>query len=270
MSIKPRLIYDNFWRKGTALTPSSEDAKHPLTDTQVDTLSMYWKAANKTAPMTLPINLGPAKEIDFVAILGHNFEDIGGDITIYFEGDDDDTFATVNLVTKTIPYNATNIFEFFTAFTRSHVQLRVEKGAGDFDTEPQVATILCGKYSEFNRRPIKGFKPGKEDITSLEESDARVIFAQPKVILNEYGYAFEALDGITKNIILAFLEECGKHRAFVWCTDHTAPNTNSYLVRNSEISYPVFQYPPAAGSPEAVGAANEGWWNWRLAMKEIA
>ena len=255
MIIYPRLIYDNFWRKGTALTLSSEDPKHPLTDTQIDTLSMYWKAGDLVAPATLPNNLG-AKEVDFVAILGHNFADIGSGVTIYFEGDDDDTFATGNLVTKTIAYNATNIFQFFTAFTRSHVQLRLEKAAGNFDTHPQVAAILCGKYTELNRRPQKGYTLGKDDITEIEESDSRVIFAQERTPLNEYRYIFEALDDTTKTAVLAFLEECRKNRGFVWCADYTAANANSFWVRNSEIVHPVFQYP--------------NFWNWEISMREIA
>ena len=66
MTIYPRLIYDNFWRKGTMLTPSSEDSKHPATDTQIDTLEMYWQASAVNEAVILPNNLCGAKEINFV------------------------------------------------------------------------------------------------------------------------------------------------------------------------------------------------------------
>lgn len=251
MTIYPRLIYDNFWRKGTALTASpTADPQHPVSDTQIDTPSMYFKSSAATTPCTIPMDLGSAQEIDFVAILSHN---IDSDAGIIFEGATNNAFDA-DLVSKGITYNATDIFQFFGAFTRRYVRLRLTK-AGGFDAAPQVGTILCGSYSQFNRRPIKGYTLGKEDITEIEESDSRVIFAQEKDVLNEYKYIFEALDDTTKDVILAFLEECRKNRAFVWCIDYRTPNSNSYFVRNSEIIYPVFQYP--------------NFWNWQIAMREI-
>ena len=253
MIIYPRLIYDNFWRKGTMLTPSSEDAKHPATDTQIDTLSMYWKAAVKNEAVTLPNNLGEEREINSVAILGHNIESSG--VVIALEGADDAAFAGSDLVTRILTYNATNIFQYFTAFTKSHVRLRLTKAGGDFTDYPQVATIQCGNYSEFNRRPISGHTPGKDDITEISESDARAVFAQEKVILDTNRYIFEGLDDVTKDIILALLEECGVHKAFIWCTDYSAANTSSLWVRNPELISPVFQSP--------------NFWNWEIMMKEV-
>ncbi|GAH33714.1 unnamed protein product, partial [marine sediment metagenome] len=75
MATKPRLIYDNLWRKGTAM-PSDPvaDPQHPVSDTQIDTKSMYWKSSDKTVlTQLIPMNLGEgAGDINFIAILGHN------------------------------------------------------------------------------------------------------------------------------------------------------------------------------------------------------
>lgn len=256
MTTYPRLIYDNFWRKGgNALAASpTADPQHPVSDTQIDTKSMYFKASAKTSPCTIPMDLGAGtRSINFIAILGHN---IPNGVTIKFQEDDDgDTFPSPT-DTPNFTWQATNIFEFLaTPLTERYVRLHLTNGGSDFATEPQIATILCGKYVEFNRRPIKGYTLGKEDITEIEESDSRVIFAQEKAVLDEYRYMFEGLDDTTKTAILAFLEECRKNRAFVWCTNYKNPNSNSNFVRNSEIIYPVFQYP--------------NFWNWELAMKEI-
>lgn len=252
MTTYPRLIYNNFWRKGTALTASpTADPQHPVSDTQIDTMSMYFKASAKTTPSYIPMNFGAAKEIDFVAILAHN---IDSDATITIEGATNAAFDA-GLVSRTLTYNATNIFEFFTAFTKQYVRIKLVSGNGDFAAEPQIATILCGKYTEFNRRPQKGYTLGKEDITEIEETDSRVIFAQEKEPLNEYRYMFEALNNATEVVILAFLEECRINRGFVWCTNHAAANANSIFVRNTEIIYPVFQYPEV--------------WSWEVAMREI-
>ena len=253
MGAKPRLIYDNLWRKGTALASSPiANPQHPVSDTQIDTLSMFFRASAITSPCTIPMNLLSEKEVNFVAILGHN---IDSDATITLEGDAVSTFDSGAFVSRTLAYNATNIFQFFTAFTKKYVQIKLVSGNGDFSAMPQIATILCGSYSEFNRRPVKGHTPGRDDITEVEETDARVIFAQEKTILNVDRYMFAGLDNTTKDMILAFLKECGIHKAFVWCTDYIVANANSFWVRNSELISPVFQSP--------------NFWNWEITMKEI-
>jgi len=255
MTTYPRLIYNNLWRKGgngIASAPPAE-AQHPVSDTQIDTKSMFWRSSTVGHPFELPMDLGGVKEVNFVAILGHNFADIGSSLTLQFQLADDSGF-TINCETINLDYAADNMFKFFDTYSREFAQLKVDR-AGNFSVKPKVGTILCGKYVEFNRRPQKGYTLGKEDITEIEETDSRVIFAQEKDPLNEYRYIFEALDDTTKTAILAFLEECRKNRGFVWCTDHIAPNANSVFVRNAEIIYPVFQYP--------------GVWSWEIAMREI-
>ena len=255
MTTYPRLIYNNLWRKGGNALVASPPAnpQHPVSDTQIDTKSMYFKASLKTSPCTIPMDLGDGTiDINFIAILGHN---IPSGVTIKFQEDTVWNFPHPT-DTPAFTWQALNIFEFLaTPLTEQFVRLHLTDGGSDFATEPQIATILCGKYVEFNRRPIKGYVLGEEDITEVEETDSRVIFAQEKEPLSEYRYLFEALDTATKTAVLAFLKECRKNRAFVWCMDYTAPNVNSIFARNSEIIYPVFQYP--------------GVWNWEIVMREI-
>jgi len=256
MTIYPRLIYNNLWRKGTAAvsTPAA-DPQHPVSDTQIDTLSMFWKSSNKTTtPHYIPMDLGAgAHSINFVAILGHNIPEAESTITV--EEDNNSDVGSITAETAEFTWQAGNIFQFLAIpLTERYMRVKLVNGGG-FTTAPQIATILFGSYSEFNRRPQKGYILGKEDISEIEETDSRVIFAQEKDTLNEYRYMFEALNNATEAVILAFLEECRKNRGFVWCTDYSAANTSSLFVRNTEIIYPVFQYP--------------NFWNWEVVMREI-
>lgn len=249
---RPRIIYDSVWRKGTALTPSSQDPQHPSTDTQIDTLSMYWKASSKTSPALVPVNLGSAKEIDFVAILAHNIEPSG--VTIKFQGADNAAFDS-GLVTKTLTYNATNIFEFFTAFTKQYVRLRLEKGS-DFTDYPQVATILCSKYFELNRSERAGYERGHEDPSVVEEGDELVIFTQEKPRIEIGSFPFVGISDAVRATILNFIEEVGIHKAFVLCFDYSDANNESMWVRNSEVTIPKW-----------MGVQN--CWAWELRVREI-
>jgi len=258
MTTYPRLIYDNLWRKGgnaiASIPPA--DPQHPVSDTQIDTKSMYWKSSDKdVVTQYIPMDLkAGTRSINFVAILGHNIpEGEGQNITV--EEDNDSDFGSITAETDAFTWQEDNIFEFLaTPLTERYIRVKLVK-TGGFATAPKIATILCGSFVEFNRRPQKGYTLGKDDITEIEESDSRVIFAQEKDPLNEYRYMFEALNNATEGEILLFLEECRKNRGFVWCTDYSAANTSSIFVRNTEIIYPLFQYP--------------GVWSWEIAMREI-
>lgn len=250
---RPRIIYNNLWRKGTAMvsTPTA-DPQHPVSDTQIDTLSMFWKSSNKaTTPTYIPMNLGAgAGAIDFVAILAHN---IDADATITLEHDDASNFPSPTSIP--ITYNATNIFQFFTAFTEQWVRLKLVRGGG-FTVEPQVATILCGSYLELNRSERPGYERGHEDPSEVEEGDELVIFTQEKPRIEIGSFPFEGINDVTQAGIMSFIEEVGIHKAFVLCFDYTDANNESVWVRNSEISHPRWQ-----GVPNC--------WAWELRTREI-
>ena len=260
MGTKTRLIYDNLWRKGTmgtlAVEPllSSEDPKHPATDTQTDTLSMYWKASSNEQIVTIPIDQGTASgmgAIDFVAILAHNIEATG--VVITLEGDDVAAFDGGGFVTRTLTYNPTNIFQFVASFTKQYVRVKLER-AGVFPVLPQIATILCGSYAELNRRFAPIYEIGEEDFSEEEYSDSQVLFSQEKNTLNIRRYSYQALNDASAIEILSMFEECKTIKAFAFCHDHSDPNSNTLWVRNSELI-----------SPEC----RNGVWYWEMAIKEV-
>jgi len=254
MGAKTRLIYNNLWRKGTGLLPASPvaDLQHPVSDTMMDTKSMYFQSSTLGHPLELPMDLGGVKEVDFVAIIGHNFADIGAGLTIQFQLSSAPNFGA-DLETIDLEYAADNIFQFFTAYTRQYVRVKVDR-AGDFAVKPKVPTILCGKYAEFNRRFAPEYEIGEEDFSEFEYSDSQVLFAQEKDSLNIRRYTYQALNTASKDDILAMFKECKTIKAFAFCLDHTAPNTNTLWVRNSELNSPV---------------CRKGVWYWETAIKEV-
>lgn len=247
-----RIIYDNAWRKGTVLTPSSEDFKHPTSDTQVDTKEQHYKASSKTSPCNVPVDLLTAQVIDFVAILGHNFEPSG--VTIQFQGADNSGFSS-GLVTKTLTYNAVDIFEFFTSMTKQYVRVRLTKGS-DFTDFPQFATVICGQAFAPNRNIGKDYAEGSEDYSEKEYSDSHVLFSQEKPILDTGRYPFRGLNDTTRNeIVNLFFKEVGVHKAFVLCFDKDAANTSSWFVMNKELVSPVY--------------VKDNVWTWELSVEEV-
>jgi len=195
MGSKTRLIYDNLWRKGGNALPSDPVAEpqHPVSDTQIDTLSMYWESSDKTTtPTHIEMDLkAGTRSINFIAILGHNIpEGEAGDIT--FEEADADTFAGA-VATSKFTWQSNNMFKFLsTPLTKQYVRLVLVNGGG-FTAKPQVATILCGNYLEFNRRFAPEYEIGEEDFSEMEYSDSQVLFSQQRETLNVRRYSYQAL-----------------------------------------------------------------------------
>jgi len=250
---KTRFIYKNLWRTGTMLTPSSEDPQHPSTDSAIDTKTMFYRASSKSSPCTIPINQGAAPgAIDFVAILAHNIESSG--VVITLEGADNAAFDS-GLVSRTLTYYATNIFEFVTTFTKQYVRLKLVKGAGDFTDYPQVATILCGAYFEPNCNFDWRYIEGDIDPSKIDYSDSMVIFAQEKDEIFRGEYLFASLDDTAVVSAQELITLCGIHKAFVICFDSDNANTQSRLVRLLEVS-----------QPEAIF---HNIWSWNCPIEEV-
>jgi len=249
---KARFIYNNLWREGTPLTASPiADPQHPLADTQIDTLSMYFKASAATTPCTIPMDFGSAQKIDFVAILAHN---IDNDATITIEGADNAAFDS-GLVSRTLTYNATNIFEFFANFTKQYVRIKLVSGNGDFSAAPQVAAVICGSYFEPNCNFDWRYLEGDVDPSEISYSDSMVIFAQEKDEIFRGKYFFASLDDTAIISIQELITLCGIHKAFVICFDSANANTQSLWVRLLEISQPQ--------------AVFHNIWSWNCPVEEV-
>ncbi len=179
--------------------------------------------------------------------------DISDGTTITFEEDTAWNFPTPT-PTAEFTWQATNIFKFLdTPLTEQWVRLKLVK-AGGFDPIPQVATILCGKYAELNRRFAPVYEIGEEDFSEFEYSDSQVLFAQEKETLNVRHYSYQALDTASVNEIFAMFKECKTIKAFAFCHDYSDPNPNTLWVRNSELNPPV---------------CRNGVWYWDMAIMEI-
>jgi len=253
-----RIIYENKWKKGNIYAKSAEHPKHPVTDTQIDTLEMYWRhptRSNGHPTMYASNNLGAAKEVDSIAIRGHNFD---SNVVITLYGADDSAF-TVNVVQRTITYYAENILAFFTAFTKQYVKVQAVNAANPADYLKQ-ATILLGKAFAPNRNIGPGYAEGNKDLSEEEYSDSHVLFVQEKPIIDTGRYPFRGLDDATREEILKLFKEVGTHKAFIVCFDKDAPNTTSKFVKNVDLISPVFE--------DAIGP-NANVWTWELSVKEI-
>jgi hypothetical protein len=248
MATKCRIIYKNLWRIGTIIAKTTQDPRYPAEDTQCDTPLQPWRSTALTT-QNLDIDLGAAYQYDFVALLNHNLTS-GATITIY--GADDSGFTT-NVVSDAITHNSLNIF-FFLAAARSKRYLRISVAdTGNSNSFLQLGTIIVGKYWEPAFSFLKDYEDGVEDASEIDTSDAQANFSSEKTPLGIQSLPFRLTnaDKVTAGL---FQREVGLTKAFILCTDYSAPNSSSYYVQNTELTSPAYR------------AVNN--WEWSLIFKE--
>lgn len=217
------------------LSPSSENSKHPASDTQIDTKSMFWQAASLPAPAYLPQDLLTPQTINFIALLSHNIEATG--VTIKFEGADDGDFDGGDLVSRTLAYRATDIFEFISPFTKQFVRVALEKGT-DFTDYPIISTVVCGEYFKPNRNFKWGYEKGPEDHSEGDFSDSMNLFSQERPNLDTWSISFEGLNDVSASQIISLLQDHKIVRAFVVAFDPDDTPNESHFVRFASVSRP--------------------------------
>jgi len=214
---------------------SSQEAEFPAINTVEDTKELLWRTTAVDSPVYISSDLSAAYEIDFVAILGHNFQ---AGATIKAIGADDSNFTT-GVVEETIGYASTDIYHFFSVRqTKRYWKIQVED-AGNPDGYIEIATIVLGKYLQLNCNYKFGYGRGREDFSILDYSDSMVLHAEPKSILFAGDYEFGSLDASSKDGVVLLARECGIHKGFIVCFDPENADTKSYWVRLTRVNLPI-------------------------------
>ncbi len=230
-----RITFKNFWRDGAIVNYSSQEPQFPAIDTQRDTLDQQWRTENDTDdPTYITNNLGAAEEYNHVSLRGHN---IPNTATIKIRGADD-AAITVNVVEDIITWNAENISFYLTAArTKQYAQIQITT-PGNPDNYITIATIVVGKYYEFNSNYDWGYEEGDEDFSEIQHSDALVAFAQEKDEIFVGKYSFVNLDDTSAEKVQELNTQNKRVHGLIVCFDSTTPNSTSYWVRLSSINKP--------------------------------
>ena len=250
MSLK--IIYKNYWRKGTAGTPSSQHPQFPLTDSKIDNFKQSWRTTACTgAEHTGWLDVGAAVEVDFLALLGHN---LGSSAAVTLYGADDE--SGTNQETAAVTWAAGNIFKFLaTPITKRFWKIVITD-----TTNPagylEFTTIILGKSWTPSRPHGAAYEYGPEDFSTAELSDSLVLFGEEKPAPDSWALPFIGLDDAAAAEARALIAECQKVHGFVICTDPTAPTSaNTVFVLNTAISKPARRH--------------TDYWLWALAIREV-
>jgi hypothetical protein len=199
----------------------------------------------------IDLDQGSANQYNFVSLINHNIS-ASAVITIY--GADDSAF-TSNVVSDVVTYNAGNIFGFLAAArTKRYLRIYIFDPTNT-NAYVQIGSIFIGAYWEPATSFLVDYADGPEDASDIETSDDQVIYARKKTPLDTMVLPFRLTES-DKATAKLFMRTVGLTSSFVVCWDYSAPNVNSLLCANAEISAPVYKAPNN--------------WDWSMTVREIA
>jgi len=199
----------------------------------------------------LYINAGSAQLVNFVGILNHT---ISANATVSFRSGNNANFAGENSDSMGT-LNAGNHFQFLAANRIAQYFRILILDADNPNSYIQMGPIILGKYWQPNYTFAKDYTKGKVDDSLIEESHALVEYGQIRPRRRTWSLPFPM--GLTQadaDEIVTFFDTVGLVHGFVVCFDYAYPNTNSYFVKNSELTDPTYLH------------YNN--WSWQLALRE--
>ncbi len=249
MSLK--IIYKNYWRKGTLGAPSSMHPQFPNTDTQIDTLEQSWRTTGCSGlEHTGWLDAGVAVGVNALALRGHNLSS-GAVITLH--GADDALGG--NLQSQEIIWASGSIVQFFTTITKRFWTIGItdtSNPAGYIE----ISTIVAGLSWTPSRPHGAAYEYGPEDFSTGELSDSLVLFGEEKPAPDSWALPFTGLDDASAAEARALVAECQKVHGFIICLDATAPTAaNTFFVLNTGIARPARRH--------------TDYWLWALAVREV-
>ena len=102
-----RIAYTNLIDAGTVGSASTVNLLYPTTNVQNQRLSKRWRITTPTA-QTLVIDLGSAKSVDTVAVLGHN---LSASAAVSVEAHTADSWGTPALSAVSLTYSSAAILQ---------------------------------------------------------------------------------------------------------------------------------------------------------------
>ena len=173
-----RVLYNNWVKSATTITPLSENPNYLFTDAWQDTrLTRYARTVDDSS-QTFIIDLGAARAVDYCAILDHNFS---SGATIKIQGNATDSWGAPS-VDITLTYAASNIYyKFSSTQTYRYWRLTVDD-ASNTDTYLQISKLWLSSYVQFpymaksQKIPTASTSTAQESISGQSYGDKKLIY----------------------------------------------------------------------------------------------
>ena len=176
----------------------------------------------------IALDVGAAAEVDFVALLNHNFT---ATATITLFGADDAAFTT-GLTTDVLAYNAANGYWILPApRTKRYYQIHIVNRPNS-NLCVSIGTIVLGKARDLGGPFRRGWGRGYVNDSASEETPSRNLFlTQARPAVRSWSCSWTNLSDAAQAYIEEAVRECGGVYCLMVCTNASDPMNNSFWFR---------------------------------------
>jgi hypothetical protein len=241
---------------GGAASTDRTYAGYP-TSRAFDGLCHYYTRPDITTTATwyLVFNFGSTIEFDFIAILGHNFYDIGVTAVTLEVSDAADFSGAVSIPVKSSFANNLRFIQLAPHHTGSvglryssvqYARLKITH-SGNFTVQPLIRELILGRRCQLKRKPNAPYDPTSlHSSSSLLSTEAGVVYAYAMSMgRRNLEATLEEYESTYIEEIIAWFRRINYGTApFLWIENPTTSpaSWNFFVLSDSNLNFPVQNY----------------------------
>jgi len=207
-----RIAYENLINAGTVGSASTVNLLYPTTNIQNQRLSKRWRTTTPTA-QTLVIDLGSAKSVDTVAVLGHN---LSGSAAVSVEAHTADSWGTPALSSVGLTYNSAAILQYWGSAAVFRYWRFTLDDATNSDGYVEAGVLWLGTFLAIDPSSLDSFTVTKKRSDTVTYGRDRQKYATEGVGWREFKLSFPRTGGTALAAIQTMYDTVGNHGSVIF------------------------------------------------------
>jgi len=207
-----RITYTNLIDAGTVGSASTVNLLYPVANIQNQRLSKRWRSTTPTA-QTVVINLGSAKAVDTVAVLGHN---LSGSAAVSVEAHTSDSWGTPALSAISLTYNAGVILKYLAAAQTFQYWRFTLDDPTNTDGYVEMGRPWLGTYLAIDPSSLDSFTVTKKRSDTVTYGRDRQKYATQGVGWRQFNLSFPRTSGTALTAIQTMYDTVGNHGSVIF------------------------------------------------------
>ena len=221
-----RIAYDNLLDDGT-LTESSQNTAYPAENVQDQRLAKPWRTLVLTA-VTCIVNLGSAKAIDTIAIIGHN---LTTSATITVNANAADSWGSPSYTTSLTALDNMVLKYLTTAQTYQYWRFNLDDSTNT-NAYLSIGRLWLGAKLDIDPASTNSFRVSKRRSDTVTYGRGRQKFATPGSGWRSFSFNFRRTSGSMLTAIQTMYDTVGNHSSLIF--------SNFNALRSYEIVEPCY------------------------------
>ncbi len=212
-----RVAYVNLVDTADSVTPLTNDLLFPIENTQNQRLSKRWRSTARTA-QTVVVDLGSAKDVDTLAILGHS---LSSSVALTVEAHTSDSWGAPDFTTS-LSFNTGAILKYLAAAETFRYWRYTLDDASASNAYVEVGRLWLGERITIDPSSLLGFTVTKRRSDTVVTGRDRQKYSTEGVGWRAFQFSFPRTKVTMLNTIQTLYDTVGLHSSFIFSNFDTA------------------------------------------------